>query len=276
MFKNFDLVSDLLGINNSIDILKLSETHIRPLDEVSVLNVTGLPRKAGSGLGVSFYILNQNDINAMKISKIQIQNVSGSKSSLKNRNAFLFFTIYRPLENSKHLHDNFAKSFDDMLSLVMRSFKELILLRDMNVNYLLKNDQNEAKSFSSSHGTEQLIKQPTRFDLTHKRSTLIDMIGKNNTSNVSSSCVIPLYMGYHDMTSCLRKINCKKFVPCSILCKGYRKYDQYQVTDQLSALYIFALFEQTKHIKKRVTGKCALTLSYTHYYLNTFIAKIKT
>lgn len=94
LFKNFDLVSDLLGINNSIDILKLSETQIRPSDEVSVLNVTGLPRKAGSGLGVSFYILNQNGINAVKISKIQIQNASGSKSSLKNRKVFLFFTIY--------------------------------------------------------------------------------------------------------------------------------------------------------------------------------------
>lgn len=109
----------------------------------------------------------------------------------------------------------------------MRRFKELILLRDMNVNYLLKNDQNEAKSFISSHGTEQLIKQATRFDLTHKRSTLIDMIGKNDTSNVSSFCVIPLYMGDHDMVNCLRKINCKKFVPCSILCTGCKKYDQY-------------------------------------------------
>ena len=39
--------------SNTTDILTLSETHIRPTDEISVLNVTGytflsLPRKTGS------------------------------------------------------------------------------------------------------------------------------------------------------------------------------------------------------------------------------------
>ena len=72
----------------------------------------------------------------------------------------------------------------------MRSLKELILLGDMNVNYLVKDDQNELKSVISSHGIEQLIKQPTRFDLTHKTSRLIDIIGTNIKSNTSSSCVI--------------------------------------------------------------------------------------
>ena len=52
----------------------LSETHIRPTAEVSVLNVTGytflsLPRKTDSGGGVGLYISN---INAVKISKMQI------------------------------------------------------------------------------------------------------------------------------------------------------------------------------------------------------------
>ena len=65
----------------------------------------------------------------------------------------------------------------------MKSFKELILLGDMNVNYLVKDDQNEIKSVTSSQGIEQLIKQPTRFDLSHRTSTLIDIIGTNNTSN---------------------------------------------------------------------------------------------
>ena len=41
-----------------------------------------------------------------------------------------------------------------------------------NVNYLVKDNQNEIKSVISSHGIEQLIKQFTRFDLTHKTSTL--------------------------------------------------------------------------------------------------------
>ena len=65
LFKNFYLVSDLLENNNTIDILTLSETHIRPTDEVSVLNVTGyiflsLARKAGSGGGIGLYISNHD------------------------------------------------------------------------------------------------------------------------------------------------------------------------------------------------------------------------
>ena len=51
----------------------------------------------------------------------------------------------------------------------------------------------------SSQGTEQLIKQLKNIDLTYKTSTLIDIIGANNTSNISSSRVIPLSMGDHDM-----------------------------------------------------------------------------
>ena len=57
----------------------------------------------------------------------------------------------------------------------------------MNVNYLVKDNQNEIKFVISSHGIEQLIKQPTRFDLTHKTYTLIDIIGTNNKSNTVKS-----------------------------------------------------------------------------------------
>ena len=39
----------------------------------------------------------------------------------------------------------------------------------MNVNYLIKDDQNEIKSVISSHGIEQLIKQPIRFNSKHPR-----------------------------------------------------------------------------------------------------------
>ena len=114
----------------------------------------------------------------------------------RNLRSFLVCTIYQPPKNRKHLHENFAKLFDDMLSLAMRSFKELILLGDMNVNYLVKVDQNEIKSVISSRGIEQLISS----------RDLIKLI--QHPSNISSSCVFPLSIGDHDMVGCLRKINC--------------------------------------------------------------------
>ena len=74
----------------------------------------------------------------------------------QNLRSFLVCTIYQPPKNRKHLHENFAKFFVDILSLAV---KKLILLGDMNATYLLKDDQNEIKSVISSHNIEQLIKQ---------------------------------------------------------------------------------------------------------------------
>ena len=70
-----------------------------------------------------------------------------------------------------------------------------------------------------------MTKQPTRFDLNHKTSTLVGIIGTNNTSNILSSCVIPLSIRDHDMVGCLHKINCKIFVPRSVICRDYSKCD---------------------------------------------------
>ena len=48
--------------------------------------------------------------------------------------------LYRPPDNSKHLDKNFESSLDDMLSLAANECKEIILLGDSNVNYLINND----------------------------------------------------------------------------------------------------------------------------------------
>ena len=44
-------------------------------------------------------------------------------------------------------------------------------------------------------------------------------------ANTSSSRVIPLSIGDHDVMGCLHKISCKNFAPRSILCRAYSKYD---------------------------------------------------
>ena len=53
----------------------------------------------------------------------------------------------------------------------------------------------------------------------------MDIIDTNNKSNISSSRVIPLSIGDHDMVGSLRKINCKKYVSRSTICRDYSKYD---------------------------------------------------
>ena len=44
-------------------------------------------------------------------------------------------------------------------------------------------------------------------EFTHELFTLIGIIGTNSTSNISSSGVIPLSIGDHDIVGYLRKMN---------------------------------------------------------------------
>ena len=71
----------------------------------------------------------------------------------------------------------------------MRSSKELS--RNIKINY--KVHQNEIKSVVALLGIEQLVKQPTRFDINHIINiTSVDIIGTNNASHIPSSRLIPL------------------------------------------------------------------------------------
>ena len=117
-----------------------------------------LTRKIDNGCGVGLYISNQHDFKRRE----DLENTNFEsiwiKIFLQKLKFFLVWTIYCVPENSKHLHENFAKFFDDMWSLAVRSFKESNLLGGMNVNYLVKDDRTEIKSVISSHGIEELIK----------------------------------------------------------------------------------------------------------------------
>ena len=59
---------------------------------------------------------------------------------LKNTKHFIFGTIYKYLESSKH----FSKNFNVFLSKTLQSIdsekRESIIMGDMNVNYLIEND----------------------------------------------------------------------------------------------------------------------------------------
>lgn len=96
-------MSDLLRNNNSIDILTLSETQIRPTDEVSVLNVTGrtflsLSCKTGSGGCAGLYILNQHDFTHREdLENANLKSICIEIFCQKSK-SFLVCTIYDPLK----------------------------------------------------------------------------------------------------------------------------------------------------------------------------------
>ena len=87
---------------------------------------------------------------------------------------FLIGIIYRPLDTSKHLPEDFNENFDSMLTTVFSENKECILTGDINCNYLEKSDQKVLKSILVSYGLKQLLGAPTR--ITKETKILIDVI----------------------------------------------------------------------------------------------------
>ena len=77
---------------------------------------------------------------------------------------------------------------------------EIILLGDVNVNYLFPDDNKEFKCILTLFGLIQMVTKPTR--ITETSQTLIDIIATNNPSNLDSSDTIPTCISDHEMVGC--------------------------------------------------------------------------
>ena len=142
---------------------------------------------------------------------------------INNAKSILIATFYRPPESSKYLPNDFNELFEESLSLYCAESKEVILLGDLNVNYLNDKDNKKIKSIIHSHGFYQIIKKPTR--ITAESKTLIDIIATNNPASISASDVIATSLSDHDMVGCVRKLHNLKFSPKTIKCRDYKKYN---------------------------------------------------
>ena len=62
-------------------------------------------------------------------------------------------SIWKKIQNPK---------LDDMLDSVMAEEKEVLLLGDLNCNYLVQNDHKALKQIMRYNGLKQMVKNPTR------------------------------------------------------------------------------------------------------------------
>ena len=92
--------------------------------------------------------------------------------------------MYRPPDSSDYLSKHFNKLFDNFLKNVNESLSETIILGDMNINFLKKDNSKELKSIISSYNYKQLIDSATR--ITNNTSTLIDVILTNISKNIKN------------------------------------------------------------------------------------------
>ena len=191
------------------------------------------PRRNGKGGGVAFYI--NNSINWIRRFDLESKELECLWIEIfhKNSKSFLISVMYKPPVGSNYLQENFTTLLNLMLSLATKSTKEIILLGDLNTNYLDVNDNKDIKSIFKLFGFKQTIKDPTR--ITDHSVTQIDIILTNNPEVISSSTVIPIAFSDHDLIACVRKLNHRTFKPKTINFRDYKKYTPESMQGKISS-----------------------------------------
>ena len=116
-----------------------------------------------------------------------------------------------------------------MLSTASKENIEIILMGDLNIDYLSNTDHREIKYIFLLHGLTQIIKSPTRYDLHHNSSSLFGVAFVKETSRIAKSEVLPMSISDYDMIGCVYKMNNIKFNGRAIRYRDYRNYDPEQL-----------------------------------------------
>ena len=124
-------------------------------------------------------------------------------------------TIYRPPDGLKYLFKNFNTLLNATLT--------VIIMGDININYLDKNNQNDIKDIFMWNGYKQLVTKATR--ITEDFKTLIDTILTNKPENIPKIDTILTSLSDHDMVGYVRKLNHLKYECKTIHCRNYKDYD---------------------------------------------------
>ena len=124
----------------------------------------------------------------------------------QNSKSIITCVLYRPPNSSKQLSKSFLETFDKQLSNIIRENKEVIIVGDINFNYL---DQSNGKhkELLSLNGFVQVVNGPTR--ITPNSDTLIDVILTSKPENVCDIKIIPTAISDHDAVGCRRNIKKK-------------------------------------------------------------------
>jgi len=235
-------------------LLTLSETHVKESEniddiyKISGYNFESRKRSNGIGGGVAVYVhedvnyIRRFDLESSDLENIVIEIVLNKSTNI------IIATHYRPPNSSKYLLKTFSESFEKSLSFYCRESKEVILLGDMNVDYLIRKDNADIKSIIVQNGLTQIIKEPTR--TTSESKTLIDIIATNKPENIISSDVINTNLSDHDLVACIRKINTKKFPKKTVTCRNYKFYDPNQMKsdfDKVNWIPVLTGVDNRKH-----------------------------
>ena len=231
LLQNIDKVKILLKDYPKIDILTISETHINSNsynDNIELYKIPGYTfinrnRRKGKSGGVGMYISDTLKWERRDDLEDPLLEATWIEIFQKSTKSFLLGTMYRPPAGSKYLLNKFNTLLDHMLSVINVESKEILLLGDMNIDYLKKENNKPIKDIFQFYNLKQIITKPTR--ITSTSHTLIDCILTTNETNIISHDVIPTSIADHDMVGCVRKLHTQKFNPKVIKTRNYAKYD---------------------------------------------------
>ena len=160
-------VEEFLSSFPKIDMLGLSETHLNGSISEEELKLNGFQyvrkdrtsRPAGE---VGVYI--KQELSSHRRYDLVVDGVEclWIEILLPKCKGFLVGNIYRPPDGSEYLNEDFDPKPNDMLDTRMAEEKEVLLLCDLNCNYLFQNDHNDLKQIMRYNGLKQLVKNPTR------------------------------------------------------------------------------------------------------------------
>ena len=193
-----------------------------------------LPRKNGPGGGVGLYIRDQipsveredlDDPDNPDIEGIWIEIFPDSTKS------FVFCVAYRPPDTSEYLPKEFTIKLRKKIELVNKEKKEVIIMGDLNTNYLVTDDRYQVKEMFMVNAFTQFIETATR--ITEETATLIDVVLTNNHRNISSTVNIAANLSDHNLIRCIRKMNSFRYQPEVITCRDFRNYDIKAINSEL-------------------------------------------
>ena len=234
----YDEVKNILIHCKKVDIFSLSEIFIND-DTVIDFEIPGyelikLTRKNGPGGGVGLYICDQipsveredlDDPDDPDIEGIWIEKFPDSTKS------FIFCVAYRPPDTSEYLPKESTTKLRKKIELVNKEKKEVIIMGDLNTNYLVKDDRYRMKEMFMVNAFTQLIETATR--IAEERATLIDVVLTNNPLNISSTVNIAASLSDHNLIGCIRKMNSFRYQPEVITCRDFKNYDVNAINSEL-------------------------------------------
>ena len=184
----------------------VSETFMNDSIPSSFVNIPGYnferkDRGSAEG-GVGFFV--KNNIVYRRRNDLQTQDTELLCLEIMSQNfkSIIICVLYRPPNSSKHLSKSFLETFDQQLSNIIRENKEVLIVDDINFNYLDESNGKQFKELLSLNGFVEVVNGPTRIP---NSETLIDVILTSKPENVCDIKIIPTTISDHDVVGCRRK-----------------------------------------------------------------------